>query len=271
MKNFFFLISFFLLSCGYTGLETGERDACSSFRIDRGFIVKWRELPIPIYIDDSVPSLSKKNFIYAVDMWNQSWNYYTGKGYLFEIIGEVQVNYVPGKDEDGDGYNMFYLDSRQRILNSKQQGTTHIRNAFGGGIVEGDIIINNIHFSYHYEKESFDYSVYTKVPELSTKRSLASTLPRSFWQQFLYAFQSFLDFLNFWKKEKVRFPAAVPKISKNRVDAISLYLHETGHLGALGHEVTKKSVMNPGLKKGEIRRNITETELSKIACGYGEL
>ena len=268
MKKFvIFLAPFLLLSCGYTGLQTGTQDHCN-FRIDRGFSVKWRELPIPVYIDDSVPEISKKNFHYAIDIWNQSWNYHTGKGYLFEIIGEVQVDYVPGKDEDGDGYSMFYLDTKQKMLTSKQQGTTHIRNAFGGGIVEADIIINGIHFEHHYERKPIDYSVYTRVPELSTKRSLASTLPQSFWQQFLYAFQSFLDFITFWKKKKLRLPAAIPKIPRDKVDAISLYVHEGGHLGALRHIVTEESVMNPGLARGEVRREVTELEVSKLACGY---
>ncbi len=269
MKHIVLLIVLFLcVGCGLSNFHGGGQNRCN-FRVDRGFIVRWGELPVPIYIHETVPTVTRKNFTYAVDMWNESWNYYTRKGHLFELIGEVSLDSIPDKDDSGDGINIVFLDKKHNILLTKQQGSTHIRNYFGGSIIEGDIIVNNVDYEYFYEEESFDYSVYTKVPKLSSSRSLASTSPQSFWKQFLYAFQSFLDFVSFWKKKKTRAPTAVtPKISKSQVDFISLSLHELGHLGALVHIENKDGIMNSGLRKGQIRRDIRDIELASLACGY---
>ncbi len=267
---FLFLITFVFVSCGFQGLETGNRDMCY-FRVDRGFSVKWDSLPISVYIHESVPEISRKNFIYAVDMWNESWNYYTGKGLLFDLIGEVQLKHVPGKNAPDDGANVLFLDKRYKILSAHQQGTTHIRNYFGGSIYEADIIVNNIDYEFYYERKQIDYSVYTKVPKLSTERFLASTSPKSFWRQFIYVFKSVLNFFAFWKSDDDRSPSArkVP-ISNREVDFISLALHELGHLGAMAHIEDTPSIMNPKLSKGQIRRDIGKIELSKLACGYVE-
>lgn len=265
---FFFFVVFLCVSCGYAGLEGGGQNECY-FRVDRGFVVKWKELPVPVYIHESVSDLARNNFVYAMDMWNESWNYYTGKGRLFELMGEVQLERTPNKKDDGDGVNVLFIDRREKILTPVQQGSTHIRNYFGGTIYEGDIVVNNIHYKYYYEQKSFDYSVYTKVPELSTQRSLASTSPESFWRQFLYAFRSVLNFISFWKDKASRFPAArEPPISKKEVDFISLALHEFGHLAAMVHIDHTLSIMNSKLKKGQIRRDIGELELKNLACGY---
>ena len=267
IKILLYLLLFLCISCGYVGTEEGERDSCN-FRVDRGFVVKWKELPIPVYIHQSVPDIARKNFVYAMDMLNESWNYYSGKGRLFELIGEVETA-VPTKENSEDDVNIFFVDQKYGLLSSMQQGSTLTRNYFGGTMYEADVIVNNIHHRYHYERGSFDYSAYTNVPELSTSRSLASTSSRSFWGQFLYAFQSFLDFFSdFWRKKQDRVPSAQqPQIPKNKIDAISLYLHELLHLSALLHE--KKGIMQETLAGGKIRRDITEIELSRLACGYG--
>lgn len=266
IKLVLYLLLFLCVSCGYVGMEQGEKDACN-FRVDRGFVVKWKELPIPVYTHPTVPTMAHKNFIYAVDMLNKSWNYYSGKGRLFEWIGEVDA-VVPTKEVE-DGVNIFFVDTNHGVLSSIKQGSTFNRNYFGGIMYEGDILINAVHHKYYYIKGDFDYSTYTSVPELSTRRSLASTSSRSFWQQFLYAFQSFLDFFSvFWKEKEDRTPSArSTQIPKNRLDAISLYLHELLHLSALLHE--KQGIMQETLAPGVIRRNITEIELSRLACGYG--
>ena len=269
LAGLFTAFLFVFVSCGYTNMEWGAQQSKCNFRVDRGFVVKWGELPIPVYIHESMSTLARKNFLYAMDMWNESWNYYTGTGRLFELIGEVQMNYSLNRDVDGDGVNIVFLDKRHRMLDSHQQGTTHIRNYFGGAIYDADIVMNNVDYIYYYEKEDFDYSEYTQVPELSTARSLASTTPRSFWKRFLYAFQSFLDFLTFWKKKEPRGLARDSHISKREVDFISLSLHELGHLGAMVHIEGQPSIMNPELGRGQIRRDIREIELSKLACGYG--
>lgn len=269
MKNIvLFTILFLCTSCGLSNFQGAGQNKCN-FRVDRGFVVRWGELPVPIYIDESVPSITRKNFIYAVDMWNESWNYYTRKGNLFELIGEVSVDTIPGKEDSGDGINILFLDKEHNILLTKQQGSTHIRNYFGGSIIEGDIVVNNVDYQYFYETESFDYFVYTKVPKLSTSRSFASSSPQSFWNKFLYAFQSFLDFISFWKKKKMRAPTAtIPKISKRQVDFISLSLHELGHLAGMVHIENQDGIMNSGLRKGQIRRDIKNIELASLACGY---
>ncbi len=269
MKKIVLFITLFLfVGCGLSNFQGEGKNSCN-FRVDRGFMVRWEELPVPIYIHESVPSITRKNFVYAMDMWNESWNYYAKQGPLFELVGEVQVNSVPGQQDSGDGINILFLDKKHQILLAKQQGSTHIRNYFGGSIIEGDIIINNVHYKYFYEKESFDYSVWTKVPKLSTNRSFASTSPRSFFQQFLYAFQAFWDFISFWKKKSTRVPTAIrPEISKNEVDFISLALHEFGHLAGAIHIENKNGIMNAGLKKGQIRRDIGDIELGSLACGY---
>ena len=267
-RIFLFSIFFLCVSCGYTALEGGSQNECN-FRLDRGFVVKWKEFPIPVYIHESVPEISRDNFIYAMDMWNESWNYRTGKGQVFELIGEVQMDRIPNKEGSEDGINIVFLDNRHNILKSFQQGSTYLRNYFGGSIYEVDIVVNNIDYTYYYERKSFDYSVYTKVPELSSGRSLASTSPESFWRQFLYAFQSFLNFLTFWKKDVSRIPARNTQISKKEVDFISLLLHELGHSIALVHIDHKPSIMNSKLRKGQIRRDIGEMELGSLTCGYG--
>ena len=142
-----FIVIFSFVSCGFKGLETGNQDVCY-FRVDRGFTVKWETLPIAVYIHESVPEISRKNFIYAIDMWNESWNYYTEQGVLFELMGEVELEHIPGRTAPEDGVNVLFLDKEYKILNSHQQGTTHIRNYFGGSIYEGDIILNNIDYTF---------------------------------------------------------------------------------------------------------------------------
>ena len=109
------------------------------------------------------------------------------------------------------------------------------------------------------------------MPKLSTERFLASTSPESLWKEFLYVFKSVLNFFTFWKSKNERSPTArkVP-ISNKEVDFISLALHELGHLGAMVHIEDTPSIMNPKLSRGQIRRDIGEIELSKLACGYSK-
>ena len=268
--GFFSFIVFTFVSCGFQGLQTGTKNTCH-FRVDRGFSVKWETLPVLVYVHESVPDISRKNFMYAVDMWNESWNYHIGKGKLFDLVGEVQIRHIPGKNSPEDGVNVFFLDRQYKILHAHQQGTTHIRNYFGGSIYEADIIVNNIDHKFHYEKNSFNYSVYTKVPKLSTERFLASTSSDSFWKHFLYAFKTILNFFAFWKDKDTRGPSArkVP-ILKTEVDFISLAIHELGHLAGMVHIENTPSVMNPKLKKGQIRRDIGEIALDSLACGYSK-
>ena len=271
MKAFLLCLIMFFCSCGYMteGGVTGDVTPCY-FRVDRGFVVRWRELPIPLYIHESTPKLARQNYIYAVDMLNEAWNYYSGKGRIFELIGDVPTTEDnPVKTEDG--INIFFLDKKHKLLHNEQQGTTRIRNYFLGEIYETDVIINNIHFKYFYEKEPIDYSLYTKVPELSSQRSFASTSPQSFWKGFLYAFESFLNFLAFWnKKNRERGPSSSPlKIPAIAVDAISLNLHELLHVTGLTHDDSdENNIMYSALARGQVRRNIMEKELSRISCHY---
>ena len=60
-----------------------------------GFVVQWPELPVPIYIHESVPELPRKNFLYSIDMLNSAWNYHSGKGRLFEVIGTIKTTKYP--------------------------------------------------------------------------------------------------------------------------------------------------------------------------------
>jgi len=270
MSKFIIILCVFLCAgCGMPNLMDDAIVNSCSFRVDRGFVVKWNTLPIPVYLHESTANITRKNFLAAIDMWNESWNYHSGKGALFELIGEVQMDYVPSKDPKGDEINILYIDNKHKFLSSKQQGVTHVRNSFGGSIREGDITINNIDYLYFYEPGSFDYSVYTNVPKLSTARFLASSSPKSFWQNFLYALKPLWNMLTFWKKQDTRTPAArkVP-ISKREVDFISLSIHELGHLAGMAHIEGQESVMNPQLSRGQIRRNINELELNKLSCVY---
>ena len=271
MKTIFLLwLCWLLLSCGYTTVdELGSPDNCR-FRVDRGFIIKWRSLPIPIYAHASLPSLPRQNFLYAIDMWNEAWNYHTGEGPLFEFMGNTDVRYTPrSKAEDRDGISIIYMDKKHYVLEKEIQATTDTLNTFGGIMVEADVIFNGIHQRWHYEKTGFDYLAYTKIPALSTGRYLASTSTESFWRRFLYAFQGFLDFWTFWKKKVKRAPSAdKPRIRKNESDFISVAIHELGHHAGLGHIDDRKSIMNTNLSTGAIRRDIEEFELSSLACGY---
>ena len=274
MKKYFLLCFCFLfVSCGgYVGHHGGGGAQSCHFRVDRGFIVRWSELPIPIYIHASVSDISRKNFVYSLDIWNEAWNYHTGgRGRLFELIGEVQQEYNPADQSDsGDGVNILFLDNEHEFLTPEKQGVTHVRNYWGGAIYDGDIIINDIHYDLFYERSSVDYSEYTSVPALSTARSLASSTPDSFWKKFVYVFKSFLNFFSsFWKKKPARIPTAKKsRISAKQVDFISLSIHELGHLAGMEHITSAESIMNPMLERGKIRRNIKDLELSSLACGY---
>ena len=257
-----------LLSCGYTTVdELGSPDNCR-FRVDRGFIIKWRDLPIPLYAHTSLAPLTRKNFIYAIDMWNEAWNYHTNTGPLFEFMGNTDTPYNPTATNN-DEINILYMDKRYYVLDKEKQATTHTLNTFGGIMIEADIIFNGIHHRWHYEKESIDYTAYTKVPALSTGRYLASTTTQSFWTKFLYAFQGALDFLTFWRAKIKRTPSAdTPRIKEDENDFISVAIHELGHHAGLGHIDDRKSIMNAKLLVGTTRRDIGEFELSSLACGY---
>ena len=257
-----------MISCGYTTVEDlGHPNNCH-FRVHNGFIIKWQELPIPVYTHISLSALARKNFIYAVDIWNESWNYYTGQGALFEFMGDTDVHYNPQNRND-DGINILYMDKRHYFLSENKQATTYTQNIFGGLMVEADIIFNGIHHKWFYEKEAFDYSAYTKVPALSTGRYLASTSPETFWQRFLSAYTKVLDFFSFRRQPNRRTPSSEEvQIGKKETDFISVGVHELGHHAGLGHIDDQLSIMNTKLAEGQIRRDIGELALSSLACGY---
>ena len=271
MKIWTILLCFclLLLSCGYTTIsDLGSPDNCR-FRADRGFIIKWRDLPIPIYTHTSLPPLTRKNFIYALDIWNEAWNYHTSRGPLFELMGGTDVHYNPLQEGAWDEINIIYLDQKYYFLDKEKQATTYTNNAFGGIMLEADIIFNGIHQKWYYEKEDFDYLAWTKVPALSTARYLASVSTESFWKRFLYAFQGALDFLAFWRKKMERVPSSDrSNIGRNESDFISVAIHELGHHAGLGHIDDRKSIMNTRLLVGTTRRDIGEFELASLACGY---
>ncbi len=284
--------------CGCGGLNTilsggggHGRNECN-FRTQYGYVIRWSDLPIPIHLHEDIPPQAQENLNYAIDMWNEKWNYETGQGPLFEIMGSV-VQEVP--DKHGDGINLFYIDKEGvvtsddgdtigsggggsgsqsfNLLNSIRQGVTRLKNGFRGTLNDGDIVMNNVHFEFHYEKEHFDHSTYTHVPKLSTARTLASTLEHSFWMKWLKAFKSFINWVSFWKTTSpTRTPSAKKKrIPRGKIDFISLCLHELGHLvGLLHDEQNSKNIMYPHLNKGQIRRNLTETDTNRISCSYLE-
>ena len=276
MKIHLFPFLLFLSACGSYFPHSGKhfptkegvsRNECY-FRVNRGYVVRWKNLPIPVYIHKNVNSTANKNILYAIDIWNQSWHFHTGKGSLFEPIGPVNQN-VP--DASGDGINLFFMDNKLKLLSSTQQGTTFIRHEFGGSIYDADIIINNIHFDYFYENDSFDYTLHAKGPVSSYSRSLASSLPSSFWSSFISMFKALLKAVFFWKKPKGRSPDSESKISKQQIDFISLTIHELGHLSGLVHidpYTSSNSIMNPELSRGAIRRDIKDQELNYLACHY---
>ena len=239
------------------------------FRVDRGFVVKWSQLPVPLYVHRDVSSAASKNFSYAVDIWNESWNYHTGgRGRLFDIVGELLDSSVsPDEDEaSNDEINMLFLDTEKGLLLPKQQGSTFIRNYLGGSIFDADITINGVDYKFYYEDKPFDYSVYTKVPKLSTGRFLASTVSESFWSRFLGLVWSFWKLIT---KKPTRTISASHRISKREIDSISLYVHELGHLAGLVHiEISRNNIMYPHLAYGQIRRDIGPRELTSLACTY---
>ena len=280
------IIWLFLLLCSCGGMDfTGNSHKVNecNFRVIYGFTVRWDNLPIPIYVHQSVPLDARKNLSYAVDMWNEAWNYYSGHGLLFEVMGDVNQA-MP--DSSGDGVNVFFID-RQKIfypspvktnsqvhfLNNQRHGMTRLKTNLGGKLFDGDIIINNVAFDYHYENEMKNYSQYTNVPKLSTARNLASTssTPPSFWMSWLFAFQSLMDWLkDLWKYTIKRAPSTKPTtIPKHKVDSISLFLHELGHFGGLMHDdFDEANVMFPKLGRGQVRRFLTEKDMQRMLCGY---
>ena len=273
MKLYFlFPLLLYLCSCGsgpgsngIPTIEGSERNECY-FRLDRGYIIKWKNLPIPIYIHNSTSEMTEKNMKYAVDIWNNSWHYYAGKGILFELMGSVAQD---APDKSGDGINMLFIDNDMSLLNNKQQGTTQIRNKFGGTIFDADIIINNIDHDYFYENESYDYIAHTPLSKLSNSRSLASSVSDSFWNRLLNIFKPLLNTLFFWKKADDRTPDRERQIQSYEIDFISLAIHELGHTAGLVHiEPSSNSIMNPQLRRGLIRRDISDIELNYMSCNY---
>ncbi len=282
MKKIIFCF-LFLCSCGGMDFMGGgsQVNECN-FRVQYGFVVRWNELPVPIYVHHSVPEQARKNLIYAVDMWNESWNYHSGSGTLFEVMGNV-AQAMP--DKHGDGVNVFYMDRQKlfyprssrkndpnvHVLNNERHGVTRLKASFGGALFDGDIVINNVAFDLHYEKDMEDYSYYTHVPKLSTARTLASTSQHSFWMSWLLAFQSFMDWVQkLWTQVVDRQPSAKKiAIPPKKLDSLSLFLHELGHFGALMHdEFDEANIMFPKLARGQVRRHLTEKDMHRMICGY---
>ena len=275
MKLYFiFPLLLYLCSCGsglgsegFPTLEGDERNKCY-FKLDRGYVIKWKNLPIPIYIHNSTSALVEKNMAYAVDIWNQSWHYHTGKGAIFELMGTANQE---APDKSGDGINMLLIDNDMNLLTIKQQGTTMMRNKFGGTIFDADIIINNIDHDYFYENESFDYIAHTPLSKLNHSRSLASSVSDSLWNRFLNLLKPLLSKLFFWKKTEERSPDRERQIQSYEIDFISLAVHELGHVTGLVHIEPYKldnNIMNPKLRRGIFRRDISDTELDYISCNY---
>ncbi len=272
-KIILILLCFFLYSCGYytSTYEVGE----CNFRLDRGFVIKWDTLPIPVFVHKTFPSVARNNILHCVNIWNESWNHHTSAGRLFEVMGdtdgEVSQN-VEGGFSSADKMNLIFFDRRYKILESALQGTTRIQNSFGGSIYDGDIVFNGIHFDYFYEDSDMNYSEYTGVPPLSTARFLASSRTPSFWTSWLLGFYSLLDALMFWKKDISRDISRLPSsksIKKDEVDFLSLCMHEFGHLSGLVHNDKEKgNIMNSSLAKGQIRRVIDKMNLSSLSCSY---
>jgi len=254
-----------MINLGGGGLET---NACD-FRVDRGFTVKWSSLPVPLYVHNEVHSAAYKHFVYAVDIWNESWNDSTlGSGRLFEIMGEQSLSFSPADEEaSNDKKNMLFLDTDMGLLLPKQQGSTFIRNYWGGSIFDADITINGVDYRFYYEDGPIDYFVYTKVPKLSAERFLASTVSDTFWSRFLGFFKALWYFLI--QKPTRTLSSSRSGISKREVDLISLYIHELGHLAGLVHiETSIDNIMYPHLAYGQIRRSIGERELRSLKCNY---
>ena len=273
MKMYFILpLLLYLCSCGsgtndIATSDGNERNECF-FRVDRGYIIKWKSFPIPVYIHYSTSPGTKKNMEYAMDIWNNSWHYYTGKGALFESMGSAEQK-VP--DRSGDGVNVVFIDDHMNLLSYKQQGTTQIRNKFGGNIYDADITINNIDHDYFYEGNSFDYMAYTPAYKLNSSRLLASSINESFWDRLLYILKPVIKLLFFWQKKEERKPDQDQKIQRHEIDFISLAIHELGHLAGLVHienSHISDSIMNPKLGRGIIRREIRDQELDYISCNY---
>ena len=270
-KTCFFIFLLFNVSCGSGSLPfvggTGQNEC--NFRVHRGFVVKWENLPIPVYIDSSVSQLTQENIYYSIDMWNSAWNYKTGRGRLFELIGKAHVDYLPNDKAANDDTNIVFLDRKYRLLSSHQQGVTNVRSDLIRGIHDGDIIFNNVDFRFFYEQEAIDYSAYTKVPKFAEHRRLASSSPASFMTNFFNSIKSFLRFFAFWlEKPSPRDPSRKKQIPQSQLDFISLALHELGHLAALVHIDNVPSIMNSTLRKGQIRRNIGDIELNSLSCEY---
>ena len=246
-------------------------DECN-FQTRFGHTIRWKKLPVPIYVHESVPSKARKNLEYAVDIWNEAWNYRSGEGLLFEIMGQTTKT-MP--DRFGDGVNVFYYHADKEVkiaITPGEQGVTRVQ-VFATNIKDGDIVINGLYHKFHYEKSLDDYSLYTNVPSLSTARTIASTSNYSFWQNWLTALKSFMKKLIFWQKTPLpRGPASKKKrISHRKVDFISLSLHELGHLIGLMHEKKEKqNIMFSKLATGKLRRRIQDIDIERVACSYSK-
>ncbi|MBC6416006.1 MAG: hypothetical protein GDA46_06435 [Bdellovibrionales bacterium] len=306
MKKIIFNLSFLIFSLNFfvscvvgsflqEPLYLGLQDSC-------GFIVnqysgeglRWdkSKFPVKFFIHESVPLEAEKNFISATDHWNVEWSHFLEKKGLepFDLfVVDTKGVYQGMATNDKNNLFIFIKDNFSKYDSPNSQGITAF-NSQSKEIIDTDILINNANFKFYYDKR-YNNKISLVKRELEKERRIASLKTPSLWFQIKEHLKRLsLNLLKFFKKEREfdrKIADSRTNIPRDKVDFVSLIIHELGHVPGRAHfekdsshsqiyssrvgtqkNIKNSSVMEPMLSKGVSRRNISQLDLDSLFCAY---